>query len=155
MHLLIVEFGGVHAAMPLGSIAAVQQCEVVYALAAPAMGAAAVRFDSRLLPCVDLASVLLAAPVAPAPRSPAMVVVLDSGTRLLGLFVESVRDVIEVPSRALAWLPPLLLQSSHPALHAIACLESGELLPVVAPEFLLSCAELAALDHALGQIAAG
>ena len=155
MHLLIVEFAGVHAAMPLGSIAAVQQCEVVCALAVPAMGAAAVRFDSRLLPCVDLAGVLLATPATPTPRGQAVVVVLDSGTRLLGLFVDSVRDIIEVPSRALAWLPPLLLQSSHPALHAIARLDSGELLPVVAPEFLLSCAELAALDRALGQIAAG
>jgi chemotaxis signal transduction protein len=154
MHLLIVEFGGVHAALPLGSIAAVQQCEVVCALGVPALGAAAVQFNTRLLPCVDLAGVLLAAPVAPEPSSQAVVVVLDSGTRLLGLFVDGVQDVIEVAPRALAWLPPLLLQSSHPALHAIARLESGELLPVVAPEFLLSCAELAALDRALGQLAA-
>ncbi len=155
MHLLVVEFGSVHAAMPLGSIAAVQQCDVVCALAVPGVNAAAVRFDARLLPCVDLASVLLAVPAVPVPRGPAVVVVLDSGTRLLGLFVDGVRDVIEVPSRALAWLPPLLLPSSHPALHAIARLEGGELLPVVAPEFLLSCAELAALDHALRQITAG
>lgn len=154
MHLLIVEFGSIHAALPLGSIAAVQQCEVVCDLGVPALGAAAVQFNTRLLPCVDLASVLLAVPAVPAPSSQAVVVVLDSGTRLLGLFVTGVQDVIEVASRALAWLPPLLLQSSHPALHAIARLDNGELLPVVAPEFLLSCAELAALDRALGQLAA-
>jgi hypothetical protein len=149
MHLLVVAFGGVRAGVPLASVAGVQQCDGARRLALPDIGAAIVSCGSHQLACVDPAAVLLAGQTASRQDNRVLVIILDFGTRKLGLLVDEVHDVISVPPRTLRWLPPLLLKSSHPALHAIACLEGDELLPVVAPEFLLSGAQLAALDRAL------